>query len=189
MLNIPLPAKPKTTTKKKTGLREATTASIKIVEKENSSITEEEEKTQSPTSTFDILKTVTTLDDKKINMLIKLNYKNSNVSIIDLSRLDIITEIAGMSRMEEFSNLYDFLSNSSTPESILWDQPAMTDSHNKLAREISIRQDKDVGIKGVGKCKYCPSTELVFSQMQTRSGDEPMTIFVRCTQCSKKWRQ
>jgi DNA-directed RNA polymerase subunit M/transcription elongation factor TFIIS len=189
MSDIPLPAKPKAATKKKTGLRGATTAAIKIVEPEKTSLPEEEEKIQTPTSAFDILKTITSLDDKKINALLDLKYKNSDVPIIDVSRIDIIAEIAGMTRIEEFSRLYDFLSETTTPESVLWDQPAMTDSHNKLAREISIRQDKNVGIKGVGKCKYCPSTELVFSQMQTRSGDEPMTIFVRCTQCNKQWRQ
>jgi transcription elongation factor S-II len=37
-----------------------------------------------------------------------------------------------------------------------------------------------------GKCK-CPTTS--YFEMQTRSADEPMTIFITCTNCGHSWRK
>jgi transcription elongation factor S-II len=37
-------------------------------------------------------------------------------------------------------------------------------------------------------CSRCRSRECYFHEMQTRSADEPMTIFVTCLDCDHKWR-
>jgi len=38
-------------------------------------------------------------------------------------------------------------------------------------------------------CKRCKKSKTKYWEMQTRSADEPMTIFIRCLNCSKEWRQ
>jgi len=38
------------------------------------------------------------------------------------------------------------------------------------------------------KCENCGSRKTTFYQKQTRSADEPMTTFVTCVECGKKWR-
>ncbi|KAH9385966.1 uncharacterized protein NEMAJ01_0862 [Nematocida major] len=38
-------------------------------------------------------------------------------------------------------------------------------------------------------CSECPSTTANYYQMQTRSADEPMTIFNTCVQCKHTWRE
>jgi DNA-directed RNA polymerase subunit M/transcription elongation factor TFIIS len=38
------------------------------------------------------------------------------------------------------------------------------------------------------KCKRCKSRKCYYYELQTRSGDEPMTVFVTCTSCMYKWR-
>ena len=38
------------------------------------------------------------------------------------------------------------------------------------------------------KCKKCHSTKCTYYQMQTRSADEPMTTFVSCIDCGKRWK-
>jgi len=38
------------------------------------------------------------------------------------------------------------------------------------------------------KCKKCGSNKCISWQMQTRSADEPMTIFVECTICGNRFR-
>ena len=38
-------------------------------------------------------------------------------------------------------------------------------------------------------CKQCHKRECTYYEMQTRSADEPMTIFVSCLNCGKQWRQ
>ena len=38
------------------------------------------------------------------------------------------------------------------------------------------------------KCKKCKSTKCTYYEMQTRSADEPATIFVTCLDCGKHWK-
>ena len=39
------------------------------------------------------------------------------------------------------------------------------------------------------KCSRCGNNEAVWWIKQMRSGDEPPTIFYRCTKCKHTWRQ
>jgi DNA-directed RNA polymerase subunit M/transcription elongation factor TFIIS len=38
-------------------------------------------------------------------------------------------------------------------------------------------------------CSRCHKRECTYYEMQTRSADEPMTIFINCLNCGKNWRQ
>ncbi|ORD95161.1 TFS2 [Enterospora canceri] len=38
------------------------------------------------------------------------------------------------------------------------------------------------------KCSKCKKNKCRYYQMQTRSCDEPMTTFVRCTECGHNWK-
>ena len=38
-------------------------------------------------------------------------------------------------------------------------------------------------------CKRCGKARTRYWEMQTRSADEPMTVFIRCLNCGKEWRQ
>ena len=38
-------------------------------------------------------------------------------------------------------------------------------------------------------CGQCGSTNVQTRQMQTRSADEPMTVFCACLQCGKRWKK
>ena len=42
-------------------------------------------------------------------------------------------------------------------------------------------------LSGVYKCK-CGSDKTTQFEMQTRSADEPMTIFITCVECGNRWR-
>lgn len=126
--------------------------------------------------------------EEQVKVLLQLRYSNGNL-IIDPNRKDIIMEIIGMLRIQSFDEIIDFLTDAPSQEYILWDQKSMDEGRNKVSREIDMNQAKDEGVKGIGKCRYCPSTELAFATKQTRSGDEPMTVFVRCVMCQKQWRE
>lgn len=41
---------------------------------------------------------------------------------------------------------------------------------------------------GIFTCNKCKSQKTTYFQMQTRSADEPMTTFVTCLNCSKRWK-
>ena len=38
------------------------------------------------------------------------------------------------------------------------------------------------------KCWKCKSKKCTYYQLQTRSADEPMTTFVTCINCGKRWK-
>ena len=38
------------------------------------------------------------------------------------------------------------------------------------------------------KCRKCHSNKCTYYQMQTRSADEPMTVFVTCIDCGNRWK-
>ena len=52
--------------------------------------------------------------------------------------------------------------------------------------------NKQCGIKdsetGLFKCGRCKSTKTSNTQKQTRSADEPMTVFVLCHNCGNRWK-
>lgn len=126
--------------------------------------------------------------DEQAKQLASLRYVDET-PIISPDRRDIIREVIGMLIYQDFEEVVDFLTDAPNPEFILWDQESMDEGKNKVIREIAIQQAEEVGVKGVGRCRYCPSTELVYASKQLRSGDEAATIFVRCVLCQKQWRQ
>jgi DNA-directed RNA polymerase subunit M/transcription elongation factor TFIIS len=42
---------------------------------------------------------------------------------------------------------------------------------------------------GMFVCGQCKSDKTSYYQQQTRSADEPMTCFITCNNCGKRWRQ
>ena len=64
----------------------------------------------------------------------------------------------------------------------------------KMAKEYRHKQGLEQA-DGLGeattdmfKCENCGSRKTTFYQKQTRSADEPMTTFVTCCECGRKWR-
>ena len=38
-------------------------------------------------------------------------------------------------------------------------------------------------------CRKCKGNQCTYYQLQTRSADEPMTTFITCLECGKKWKK
>ena len=51
---------------------------------------------------------------------------------------------------------------------------------------FEVREDE---ITGVFQCGRCKSWKTKHTEAQTRSADEPMTVFVMCYKCGKNWKQ
>jgi len=62
---------------------------------------------------------------------------------------------------------------------------ARQDRSNKL---LMASNDIDENYSGLFTCGKCKSKKTTYYQMQTRSADEPMTTFVTCINCSKRWK-
>ncbi len=73
-------------------------------------------------------------------------------------------------------------------------QELFPENWKELADRQAIREQKLLeGNKGMAtdrfKCGRCGKRECSYYEMQTRSADEPMTIFISCLNCGKRWRQ
>ena len=64
--------------------------------------------------------------------------------------------------------------------------------HERIERKIKIDQSHfQTNIEAstdMFTCKKCKSKRCTFYEMQTRSADEPATIFITCLDCGKSWR-
>tara|TARA_Y100000816_G_C26087002_1_gene573770 strand:- start:1177 stop:1683 length:507 start_codon:yes stop_codon:yes gene_type:complete len=59
----------------------------------------------------------------------------------------------------------------------------------KLQKTQNIHKyDKKLEISSEFTCKRCNKNNCSYYQLQTRSADEPMTTFVSCNECGKKWK-
>lgn len=56
----------------------------------------------------------------------------------------------------------------------------------KRARESAYSRRPEANTRAF-RCPRCGSAECRYFEMQTRSGDEPMTLFVSCTVCEHRW--
>ena len=58
-----------------------------------------------------------------------------------------------------------------------------------LQREQKILEGNKSRATDQFKCRRCQKRECIYYELQTRSADEPMTIFITCLNCGKEWRQ
>lgn len=90
--------------------------------------------------------------------------------------------------------LASVLDGTTTPARLLEMTPQEMDPelwrpyYDKIAAKELIKSGEVVP-EGILQCGRCKSKRVVWYQMQTRSADEPMTVFANCSECGKHWRQ
>ena len=65
-----------------------------------------------------------------------------------------------------------------------WKQ--LLDKKNK--REKMLYEISKETVSSMFTCGRCKKNECTYYQLQTRSADEPMTTFVTCINCGKRWK-
>ena len=59
----------------------------------------------------------------------------------------------------------------------------------KSAKKMEyLGKEKNMQGTSMFKCGKCRLNNCTYFQMQTRSADEPMTTFVTCLNCNKRWK-
>ena len=57
-----------------------------------------------------------------------------------------------------------------------------------MKHDMNIFEAKPVSMTNDFKCGKCKKRECVYQELQVRSADEPMTIFITCLNCGHKWK-
>lgn len=58
----------------------------------------------------------------------------------------------------------------------------------KIKKEETVYEEKPVAMTNQFKCSKCKKRECVFQEIQLRSCDEPMTLFISCINCGHRWK-
>lgn len=67
-----------------------------------------------------------------------------------------------------------------------WEAVYQKVAMRQLRREADV--DASAAPDGAYTCSKCKSKKTVYTSIQIRSADEPMTNFVRCLNCGKSWK-
>jgi transcription elongation factor S-II len=59
----------------------------------------------------------------------------------------------------------------------------------KMMRDASKFSDNTQASTDMFTCRKCKSKRCTYYEMQTRSADEPATVFITCLNCGKNWKQ
>ena len=58
----------------------------------------------------------------------------------------------------------------------------------KMKRDMNVFEEKPKAMTNEFKCGKCKKRECVYQELQVRSADEPMTLFITCLNCGNKWK-
>lgn len=67
-----------------------------------------------------------------------------------------------------------------------YDKRLQASIERSMKKEVSIVNEKDY--KGLFRCAKCREYKTTYYEMQTRSADEPMTVFITCHICDITWK-
>jgi hypothetical protein len=76
-----------------------------------------------------------------------------------------------------------------------WSPYDLKPSHWKDLKDQQFRRDKRISEGNLAmatdrfRCSQCKKKMCSYYELQTRSADEPMTIFISCLNCGKQWKQ
>ena len=64
------------------------------------------------------------------------------------------------------------------------------EKYDKILKKKNKEEDKKNNKKTTSayKCPKCGARKAISEEKQTRSGDEPATIFIECKECGHEWR-
>ena len=59
----------------------------------------------------------------------------------------------------------------------------------KMKIEKLLKESLQESASDLFKCPRCYKRKTIHCEVQTRSSDEPMTTFITCLECGKKWKK
>ena len=59
---------------------------------------------------------------------------------------------------------------------------------SKMRQDMLILEEKPAAMTSEFKCGKCKKRECIYQELQVRSADEPMTLFITCLNCGNRWK-
>ena len=121
------------------------------------------------------------------NILLKKIYVNKSRSLfINLKSDSYVKNKRLFERMKKKEFTPKELVNMSTQELFPEHWKQLIDE--KYRKNKVLYETKQEAMTDQFKCRKCKSRETCYYEMQTRSADEPMTIFITCLNCGNRWK-
>ena len=117
-------------------------------------------------------------------------------NILTLENRPFVYEIVNMLSKMDYEVVYNFLnagwekvfgSGAGLRQRIIFENPLLSKSKDKLAMDMEIYRNKIDVEKGMMSCPRCRSDQTLSVAKQVRSSDEPMTVKCSCLSCTYKW--
>ena len=71
-----------------------------------------------------------------------------------------------------------------------WDVPIQgTTSVTQEGGDRLTKEERMLGASKMFQCPKCKESKTEYQEVQTRSADEPMTVFITCLVCDNRWRR
>lgn len=84
-----------------------------------------------------------------------------------------------------FTDTINFIKN----DTLLWSHPTFDKERKKIEEEDDFYLCPRELCESVLRCKKCGCSKVYSYSKQTRSLDEPTTVFAMCSKCSNKWSE
>ena len=125
------------------------------------------------------------LSTDQVDVLLSLKYPNDDPVI---NSYQSAVEVIALLKKLPYSQVVTYLRDVSNLSTLTFSSPLFENERQKVQLELDNLQSKIEAEKGLYKCQSCGSQETLSYGRQVRSPDEPMTVFVECLGCNRRWR-
>ena len=129
---------------------------------------------------------ITVLRPVELQQLTTLVYRDTDEKILVLGNRSMLFEIISLLLIIGYIDTVAFLSNLTSESEFLPSLPTMRVAREKSILDLKILKWKPKIEAGTSRCHRCKSQQLWVYEKQTRSSDEPMTLFYQCMNCGRR---
>jgi DNA-directed RNA polymerase subunit M/transcription elongation factor TFIIS len=100
-----------------------------------------------------------------------------------------LLDVRSLIRHTDFATTLEFLKKLPDADVIITESPLLLATRQQHQLEDELIERREDVTEGEYTCGKCTSRRIGRRLKQTRSADEPMSVFLRCTACSNRWRE
>ena len=146
------------------------------------------------------------IDNKKMSKIIEKSLYNFSLEYVKKNNIDqsliesvyvdkkddMLKNMDSESELGNKSFLTRILEGQISPDCVAYLEPSEVDLEywGPIVEKLKLRDDKskNIATTDMFTCGKCKEKRCTVAQMQTRSADEPMTVFVTCMECGHTFK-